>query len=74
MTTKGHDGAVQRLQAGLFEQDRLRERYGAALGTSSELGAYVRLRAAGVEVAARGAGIHSGLRRDKSTRKGAQGT
>jgi hypothetical protein len=58
MTTKDHDSAVQWLHAGLVEQDRLRERYDAAIGTSSELGAYARLRAAGAEVAARGAWVH----------------
>ncbi len=58
VTTKEHDSAVQWLDAGLVEQDRLTERYDAAIGTSSELSAYVRLRAAGAEVAARGAWLH----------------
>ena len=55
MTREGHDRAVQSLNAALVEQDRLSERYDAASGTSTELGAYVRLRAAGDQVAARGA-------------------
>jgi len=52
-------------------QDRSRTRYQAAIGTSSELGAYSRLCAAGEQVSARGAwldwvddenyrGIHAG--------------
>ena len=55
MTREMHDRAVQSLNAALMEQDRLSERYDAASGTSTELGAYVRLRAAGDQVAARGA-------------------
>lgn len=55
MTREVHDRAVQALNAALVEQDRLSERYDAASGTSTELGAYVRLRAAGDQVAARGA-------------------
>ena len=47
------DDAVQRLETALVEQDRLGGRYRAALGTSSELGAYVRLRGANDVVAAR---------------------
>jgi hypothetical protein len=58
MTTKEHDSAVQWLAAGLIEQDRLTESYDGAIGTSSELGAYVRLQAAGAEVAARRAWLH----------------
>jgi hypothetical protein len=53
MTSEDHDSAVLRLNAALGEQDRLSERYDAAVGTSTELGAYVRLRAAGDQVAAR---------------------
>jgi hypothetical protein len=49
---------VQWLHAGLLERHRLTERYDAAIGTSSELSAYVRLRAAGAEVAARSAWLH----------------
>jgi hypothetical protein len=55
MTSEVHDRAVQSLNAALVEQDRLSERYDAASGTSTELGAYVRLRAARDQVAARGA-------------------
>jgi hypothetical protein len=55
MTSEEHDSAVQSLNAALVEQDRLSERYDAAIGTSTELSAYVRLRAAGDQVAARGA-------------------
>jgi hypothetical protein len=58
MTTKEHDSAVQRLDAGLVEQDRLTERYHGAIGTSSEVGAYARLRAAGADVAAREVWLH----------------
>jgi hypothetical protein len=54
MTDKEHDGAMQRLDAALREQDRLSDRYDAAMGTSSELSAYVRLRAAGEDVTTRG--------------------
>src|SRR6266536_3971847 len=55
MTSEEHDSAVQSLNAALVEQDRLSERYDAAIGTATELGAYVRLRAAGDQVAVRGA-------------------
>jgi hypothetical protein len=47
--------AMQRLEAALLEQDRLGEVYRAAIGTSSEFGAYVRLCGAADEVAARDA-------------------
>jgi len=50
--------AVQRLEAALVEQDRLGERLDAAIGTSTEFGAYVRLRAAGDQVTAREAWLH----------------
>jgi hypothetical protein len=53
-----HDNAVQRLEVVLAEQDRLSQRYDAAIGTSTELGARVRLRAAGDQVAAREAWLH----------------
>jgi hypothetical protein len=58
MTSEDHDSAVLRLNAALGEQDRLSERYDAAVGTSTELGAYVRLRAAGDQVAARQAWLY----------------
>ena len=53
-----HDSAVQRLEAVLAEQDRLSQRYDAAIGTSTELGARVELLAAGDQVAAREAWLH----------------
>jgi hypothetical protein len=53
MATQEHDRAAQRVKSALVEQDRLGERFDAAAGTSSEFGAYVRLRAAGDEVKAR---------------------
>jgi len=53
-----HDSAVLRLDAVLAEQDRLRQRHDAAIGTSTELGARVELRAAGDQVAAREAWLH----------------
>jgi hypothetical protein len=58
MTSEAHDSAVERLHTGLVEQDRLRARYEAAIGTSTELGAYVRLRAAADQVSAREAWLH----------------
>jgi len=57
MTSKQHDSAVGRLDAARAEQDRLGERYDAAIGTSTELSAYSRLRAAGARVAAREAWV-----------------
>jgi hypothetical protein len=55
MASQEHDSALQRLDAALAEQGRSRERFDAAIGTSTEFGAYVRLRAAGDHVAARDA-------------------
>jgi hypothetical protein len=54
MDMTGTEHAVQRLDAALREQDRLSDRYDAAMGTSNELSAYVRLRAAGDDVTTRG--------------------
>jgi hypothetical protein len=54
MDMTGKEHAVQRLDASLREQDRLSDRYDAAMGTSNELSAYVRLRAAGDDVTTRG--------------------
>src|SRR4051794_5443283 len=51
--------AMRRLEVALLEQDRLGEQYRAAVGTSSEFGAYVRLRGASDEVAARDAWLAS---------------
>jgi hypothetical protein len=53
MASEQHDSAVQRLDAALVERDRLGERFDAAVGTSTEFGAYVRLRAADAQVRAR---------------------
>jgi hypothetical protein len=58
MTGNEHDRALRGVAAALKEQDRSRARYQAAIGTSTELGAYTRLRAAGEEVAARGAWLN----------------
>ena len=58
MAGKERDRARQRLEVALLERDRLGERFDAAVGTSSELGAYVRLRAAGDQVAAREAWLN----------------
>jgi hypothetical protein len=58
MTDSAHDHAVRRLEDGLREQDRFGDSYAAAIGTSSEIGAYERLRAAGVRVAAHETYLH----------------
>jgi len=58
MATEEHDRAAQRVEAAQVEQDRLGERFDAAAGTSTEFGAYVRLRAAGDEVRAREAWLN----------------
>lgn len=52
-----HANAVERLDAALVEQDQMGERFDAAVGTSTELGAYVRLQAAGEQVTAREAWV-----------------
>lgn len=54
-----HEDAVQRLEAGLLEQDRLGDRYAAAIGTSSEMSAYEGLRAASARVAAHESWLHA---------------
>lgn len=59
MEHTARQNAVQRLEAGLLEQDRCSDRYDAAIGTSSEASAYARLRAAGARVAAHEAWLHS---------------
>jgi hypothetical protein len=59
MTREARTEAVQRLDAALLEQDRQGERYRPAIGTSSEFAAYVRLRGASDEVAARDAWLNS---------------
>jgi hypothetical protein len=53
MASEQRDSAVQRLEAALVERGRLDERFDAAVGTSTEFGAYVRLRAADAQVRAR---------------------
>ena len=58
MASEEHDRAVQRLEAALVEQHRLGERFDAAIGTSTEFGAYVRLREAGERVTAREAWLN----------------
>jgi hypothetical protein len=57
MATQERDRAAQRVEAALAEQDRLAGRYHAAAGTSTEIAAYARLRAAGDEVKARQAWV-----------------
>jgi hypothetical protein len=58
MASQERDSAVERLEAALVEQDRLGECFDAAVGTSTEFGAYVRLRAAGDQVTAREAWVN----------------
>ena len=58
MASRERDGAVERLEAALVEQDRLGERFDAAVGTSTEFRAYVRFRAAADRVTAREAWVH----------------
>jgi hypothetical protein len=58
MASEEHNRALQRLEAALVEQNRLGERFDAVVGTSTEFGAYVRLRAAADQVAAREAWLH----------------
>jgi hypothetical protein len=53
-----HDRAVRRLEAALAEQARLGERLDAAVGTSSEFQAYLRLQGAGDLVTAREAWLN----------------
>jgi hypothetical protein len=53
MTSMERTRAVERLSAGRAEQDRLRDDYDEAIGTSNELGAYFQLRTANEHVAAR---------------------
>ncbi len=53
MASQEHDRALQRLEAALVKQNRLGERFDAAVGTSTEFGAYDRLSAAADQVTAR---------------------
>jgi hypothetical protein len=57
MASQERESAVARLDAALVEQDRLSERFDAAVGTSTEFGAYVRLQGAGEQVRARQAWV-----------------
>ena len=57
MASKERDTAGERLDGALVEQDRLSLRFDAAVGTSTEFGAYVRLRAAVDQVRARQAWV-----------------
>jgi len=58
MASQVHNSAVKRLESALVEQDRLGERFDAAVGTTTEFGAYIRLRAAGEQVNASEAWVH----------------
>ena len=58
MPDNEHASAARRLDAALVEQARAQDLFHAAIGTSTELGAYVRLRAAGNQVSAREAWVH----------------
>jgi hypothetical protein len=52
------DSAARRLDVAVKEQDRVRVLFDSAIGTSSELSAYSRLRAAGQDVRARQAWVN----------------
>ena len=52
-TNHVHDDAVRRLDEALAEEDRLGRSFEAAVGTTTEFGAYVRLQHASEQVAAR---------------------
>jgi hypothetical protein len=58
MASEERDRAMQRIEAAQVDQDRLGERFDAAVGTSTEFGAYVRLRGAGDQVTAREAWLN----------------
>jgi hypothetical protein len=68
MARTPQEDAVQRLDAGLLKQERCSDLFDAAIGTSSEMGAYARLRAAGVRVAAHEHRLHRV--RDETTESG----
>lgn len=53
-----HASAARRRDAALVEQARAQDLFHAAIGTSTELAAYIRLRAAGSQVSAREAWVH----------------
>jgi hypothetical protein len=52
MTSDTHDEAVHRLEAALVTESRLGDRFQAAVGTSTEFGAFARLSGARDEVSA----------------------
>ena len=56
MPDNEHASAARRLDAALVEQARAQDLFHAAIGTSTELAAYIRLRAAGNQGDARGLG------------------
>ncbi len=58
MASRQHDRALQRLDAALLEKDRMDRRFDAAIGTSTEFGAYAGLRAAVNQVRAREAWLN----------------
>jgi polyribonucleotide nucleotidyltransferase len=58
MASQVHNSAVKRLESALVEQDRLGERFDAAVGTTTEFGAFIRLRAAREQVHASEAWVH----------------
>ena len=58
MASEERDRAMHWLEAAPVEQDRLDECFDAAVGTSTEFEAYVRLRAAGDRVRAREAWLN----------------
>ena len=58
MGRKERDSATQRLEVATDEQERVHGLFEAAVGTSSELSAYSRLRAAGQEVRERQAWVN----------------
>ena len=53
MTADSRDEAAHRLERALVEEDRLDGRFRASIGTTSEFGAYARLRGGRKDVAAR---------------------
>jgi hypothetical protein len=57
MASQERTNAGGRLDAALVEQERLTDRFEAAIGTSAEFAAYVRLQGAGEEVKARQAWV-----------------
>ena len=53
MTSDARVDALRRLETALVEEDRMGERYRAAIGTTSEFTAYARLKGASDDVSAR---------------------